>query len=138
MAPKPLLLDTSVAVALVLQAHEAHDQAVAAVRGSSLGLSGHALFETMSVLTRLPGEERRPPSVVHLALEKSFPETRFLSGEGCIALAAELAELEIAGGAVFDALVAATAREHQLTLVTRDVRALPVYRALGVELRQLE
>jgi len=138
MSPRPLLLDSSVAVALLLEAHHAHRETVAALRGSRLGLSGHALFETMSVLTRLPGEGRRAPSVVHTALARSFPETRFLSSEGSLALAGELAGLGIGGGAVYDGLVAATARESRLTLVTRDARALPTYRALGVDLRLLE
>ncbi len=44
----------------------------------------------------------------------------------------ELRTLGIGGGAVYDALVGATAREHGLTLMTRDRRALETYRALDV------
>jgi predicted nucleic acid-binding protein len=44
-----------------------------------------------------------------------------------------LVRLGIAGGAVYDALVAAAAVEHQVTLATRDRRALETYRALGAK-----
>jgi predicted nucleic acid-binding protein len=42
------------------------------------------------------------------------------------------AALGLAGGAVYDGLVAATAREHRLPLITCDRRAESTYRALGV------
>ncbi len=48
------LLDTSTAIALVVEDHEAHWATLDAVRGRQLGLAGHAWFETYSVLTRLP------------------------------------------------------------------------------------
>jgi predicted nucleic acid-binding protein len=44
-----------------------------------------------------------------------------------------LAETGIAGGAVYDALVAAAAARHQVSLATRDLRALRTYRAFDVE-----
>ena len=60
-----LLLDTSAAVALVVEDHEAHAATLEAVRGRSLGLAGHAWFETYSVLTRLPdGSDWIAPPVV--------------------------------------------------------------------------
>jgi predicted nucleic acid-binding protein len=39
---------------------------------------------------------------------------------------------------VYDALVGAVALEHGHVLATRDLRALEVYRALGVELEVLD
>jgi predicted nucleic acid-binding protein len=42
-------------------------------------------------------------------------------------------EQGIRGGALYDALIAATARHHDHTLITADRRAAPVYTALGVE-----
>ena len=39
---------------------------------------------------------------------------------------------EISGGAVYDALIAATVDEGGGTLLTRDRRALPVYERIGV------
>jgi toxin FitB len=44
-----------------------------------------------------------------------------------------LSQFKIRGGAVYDALVGLTAREHGLKLMTRDVRALGTYALLGVD-----
>lgn len=41
-------------------------------------------------------------------------------------------EQGIRGGALYDALIAATALHHRHTLITADRRAAPVYSALGV------
>ena len=38
---------------------------------------------------------------------------------------------------MYDALVGAAALEHELTLVTRDRRALPTYRDMGVVIELL-
>jgi toxin FitB len=43
-----------------------------------------------------------------------------------------LARLGIAGGAVYDALVALAAKEHGAALATRDARARGTYDAVGV------
>lgn len=129
------LVDTSVAVALVVGDHEHHAVVADALGGSVLGLAGHAAFETFSVLTRLPAPARRSPQVVRDILTTDFPLSRFLSADGASALHERLAELGISGGSVFDALVGAVAVEHGLVLCTRDRRALDTYRALGVELR---
>jgi predicted nucleic acid-binding protein len=102
-----------------------------------LGLAGHAAFETFSVLTRLPPPNRLTGSAVTRLLLDNFPETRFLSSARAAELFADLAAQRLAGGAVYDALVAATAREHGLTLVSRDQRALNTYRRIGVDLHLL-
>lgn len=128
----PLLVDTSVAVALVVEDHEDHEVVLDALRGRTLGLAGHAFFETYSVLTRLPGSARRAPSEVVRILEHNFPHTRFLAAERSRKLSLRLAGLGIAGGAVYDALVGETAIQHQLELATRDHRAIPTYRLLDV------
>ena len=130
-----LLLDTSAAVALVVEDHEAHAATVDAVRGCRLGLAGHAWFETYSVLTRLPGGRRRSPADVAALLAHDFPATEFLADEAAAALGPELARLGISGGSVYDALVGAAARQHGRSLVSGDVRARPVYEALGVRVR---
>lgn len=129
------LVDTSVAVAIVVADHDAHEDTLRAVTRLRLGLAGHAWFETFSVLTRLPPGSRRSPAQVRAILEADFPATRFLDAEATAALAGELGRLSIAGGAVYDALVGATARAHALPLLSRDRRARPVYEALGVDVR---
>ncbi len=131
------LVDTSVAVALVVGDHRSHDATVRALDGRRLGLAGHAAFETFSVLTRLPPPARRGPRVVGRIIATNFPETRFLSTQGSRALLDRLSEEDIAGGSVYDALVGAAAAEHGLTLTTRDRRALDTYRALGAEVELL-
>ena len=57
-----LLVDTSVAVPLLLTSHVAHRAVVAAVGDRSVALAGHDLHETYAVLTRLPGDDRLSPS----------------------------------------------------------------------------
>lgn len=86
--------DTSVAVALVVVDHDHHAQAAKQVRRRRLGLSGHAAFETFSVLTRLPPPLRRSPAVVSAVLQSAFPYSRFLGSEAAAALMEQLARKE--------------------------------------------
>ena len=132
-----VLVDTSVAVALVLSDHEHHEVTFSALADRRLGLAGHAAFETFSVLTRLPPPARRTPAAVAQALAANFPQTRFLGPEAASVLFTELPLRGVAGGSVYDALVGATAVEHGLKLVTRDRRALETYRALDVTVELL-
>ena len=127
------LLDTSTAVALVVEDHKAHVATLDAVRGRRLGLAGHAWFEAYSVLTRLPAGLRRSPADALRLLAHNFPASRFLGEVDAAELGGELATLGISGGAVYDALVGAVARQHGLPLVSADARARPVYEALKVE-----
>jgi predicted nucleic acid-binding protein len=133
-----LLVDTSVAVALTVADHEHHETTFTTLGDRSLGLAGHAAFETFSVLTRLPTPARRSPATVARLLAAGFPHTRFLGTEATASLFAELPGSGIAGGAVYDALVGACANEHGLTLATRDRRALQTYRALDVDVELLD
>ncbi len=128
-----VLVDTSVAVALVVEDHEDHDVVRHALADLRLGLAGHAAFETYSVLTRLPGSARRSATLVGEILRQSFPRSAFLPAEAAAALLARLPSLGLAGGAVYDALVGSAARHHGLVLMTRDRRASVTYRALEVE-----
>ncbi len=45
----------------------------------------------------------------------------------------EFAQAGLAGGALYDGLVGAAARNHKLPLITCDRRAVPTYRLLGVD-----
>jgi predicted nucleic acid-binding protein len=129
-----VLLDTSTAIALVVEDHEAHATTLEALRGRRLGLAGHAWFVTYSVLTRLPAGLRRSPADAIRLLAHDFPASRFL-GEGESAdLGGELAGRGISGGSVYDALVGAAARQHRRPLVSGDARARPVDEALGAEI----
>jgi predicted nucleic acid-binding protein len=132
-----LLVDTSVAVALTVADHEHHEATTAAVGGRRLGLSGHAAFETFSVLTRLPTPARRSPATVARLLAEAFPATKYLGSRAAASLLGDLGNASIAGGAVYDALVGACAIEHGLELATRDRRALETYRALDARVEVL-
>jgi predicted nucleic acid-binding protein len=132
-AQRVVLLDSSAAIALVVRDHEAHQETLGAVRGRRLGLAGHAWFETYSVLTRLPTGLRLTPADAFQLLASNFPASGFLSAPDTATLAEEIARIGIGGGAVYDALVGATAREHGRLLISRDHRARATYEALKVE-----
>lgn len=132
-----VLLDTSAALALLVRDHDAYETTASALADRPLGLSGHAAFETYSVLTRLPPPARLTPGAAQRLLSTNFPHTRHLSSEAAAELQSTFAGLGIAGGSVYDALVGASAREHGLTLATRDRRALTTYRQLGVDVEVL-
>lgn len=137
MSNDAVLLDTSVAIPLIVEDHVSHKKVFNALDGYSLGLAGHAVFETLSVLTRLPGKARRSSVVASQIVNTGFPRTVYPSSDETAALVNEISDLGINGGAIYDALVGLAARSAGLPLVTRDKRALPTYRLLGCELRLL-
>lgn len=101
-------------------------------------LLAYVALETFSVLTRLPPPHRAPPQVVADFLRASFPEAPVsLPGTAQLALLSTAASAGIAGGAIYDALVAATARHSGATLLTRDRRAIPTYEILAVRYEML-
>lgn len=132
------LVDTSVAIPLVFVGHNSHKKTVEQLSGLTLGLCGHSAFETFSVLTRLPPPARRDAPTVLRLIAANFPESRFLGAQESAGLLKRLPDLGVAGGSVYDALVAACAVEHGLRLFTRDRRATETYRALKVELQLLD
>lgn len=137
MSAAIVLVDTSVAVPLLDSGDADHERLHQALRGSRLGLAGHAAFETFSVLTRRPAPHRVSARAAAILIERGFPETRAFPDGDPNGLLAEFAALGIAGGSVYDALVAIAARGHELPLATRDTRAERVYRLLGIDYRIL-
>lgn len=88
------------------------------------------------MLTRLPAPQRIPPSLARTYLEETFLlPPLVLPAEGHVRLLELVATAGIAGGAVYDALVGATAREAGATLITLDHRAIATYRLLDVDYR---
>ncbi len=99
--------------------------------GQELALCGHALAETYSVLTRLPGDIRlEPADAAHLMRER-FTRPIALRPRSNEKLVETLSRLGIAGGAVYDGLVALAAVDHDTPLATRDLRAKPTYELVG-------
>jgi toxin FitB len=128
----PLGVDTSLALALLVASHRQHRAVVGWWSGRELALSGHALAETFSVMTRLPGDARFKPEDAARLIRSRFAPTLVPNAETIRDLPEVLASLEIAGGAVYDALVGLAARDNDAELATRDARALPTYERLGV------
>jgi len=127
-----LAVDTSVAVPLLVRSHQHHADVVRWWDGQELALSGHALAETYSVLTRLPGDARLSAEDAARLLDARFTRPLTLSGSSAEAVHVTLSRLGIAGGAVYDGLVALAAKTHGAALATRDARARGTYDAVGV------
>lgn len=126
-------VDTSVAVAALLEWHVQHRPCVEAARDAAI--PAHALVETYSVLTRLPAAHRPARNVVVEALEARFGSDAVLvpSVATQVGIIERLAAADIEGGACFDALVALTCADHDRRLLTCDTRAQRTYDALGID-----
>jgi predicted nucleic acid-binding protein len=130
--------DSSVLVAALASHHDGHDRAVGAL-GDASGLIVHAAFETCSVLSRLPEGLRLEAATVLEALERDFPQPWLaLDQEGQRACLRRAVDAGLRGGALYDALLAATAREHGATLLSADRRAREAYEAIGAQVSYLE
>ncbi len=126
-------VDTSVAVAALDASHAAHVLCRESVQERRPSLSGHAAFETLSVLTRLPGQLAIDAPTAASIISRVFPSTCWLDAEAASVLLARLGTVGIVGGAVYDALVGEAARTNNCMLLTRDHRARRTYELLGVE-----
>jgi predicted nucleic acid-binding protein len=124
--------DTSVVVAAFASWHEGHQAALRALR-RGVRLPAQVMVESYSVLTRLPPPHRAPAPVVESFLAGNFPGALLtLPGNEYRALLRAMAAAEVAGGAIYDALIAATARHWTAPLLTRDRRAAATYEKVGV------
>jgi predicted nucleic acid-binding protein len=129
--------DTSAVVAAFATWHENHDAAREAL-DTGLRLIEHCALETYSVLTRLPPPHRVQGSLVRDFLAARFPDPLLrLSPRSYREFVLQLPDHGVAGGAAYDALVAATAVANDAELVTCDRRGLPVYEAYGVQIHLL-
>jgi len=129
-----LALDTSVAIPLLVQKHREHAAVVRWCDDRQPVLSGHAVAETYSVLTRLPGDLRLSPVDAARLLDDWFGTPLLLGADTAGRLPQVLSELGIAGAAVYDALVGLAAVEHDASLATRDVRARATYEMVGARI----
>lgn len=132
-----LLLDTSAAVARLSEDHPAHEAVREACRGRIVGLAGHAIVETYSVLTRLPGVNRVTAANADRMITTAFTASVALPADASLAAVAKFALAGVAGGSVYDGLVGLAARHAGIPLLSRDRRAAATYAKLGVEFRLL-
>ena len=130
-----VLFDTSAALAFVDAESPFHKQIWDLTAQSRRGLAGHAVFEFLSVLTRLPMPRRLSGADALRLVRSEFPENRFLPAEVSDGLADEFIRVGVVGGMVYDGLVGACANHHRLPLLTCDGRAEPTYQALRVDYR---
>ncbi|SEB65763.1 PIN domain-containing protein [Paramicrobacterium humi] len=128
-----LLLDTSAAIALIVENSDFHEPVIQRTHGLILGLSGHASFETYSVLTRLPITLRLSSAAASRVIATNFPGTHHLGAEATNSALGILAAANIAGGAVYDGLVGLAAKAAGIPLLSCDRRAERTYTALSVE-----
>ena len=127
-----LAVDTSVVVAAFAGWHDGH-MAARAVLARRPRLPVHALLESYSVLTRFPPPHRTPPATATSFLETRFPDPPLgLPPTEYRRLVADASRNGVAGGAIYDAVIAWTAKRADATLVTRDRRAVRVYESVGV------
>ncbi len=125
--------DSSIVIAALLQDHPAHESAAAALAACDATIA-HVATETYSVLTRLPAPHRADAATAVTLLKRRIPSTfATLDPRKHAAAFERLASAGVSGGATYDGLIALTAIEHDLRLVSRDGRAERTYRALGAD-----
>lgn len=129
--------DSSVVIAAFSSWNEHHKAALAAL-GETRDLVAHVELEAYSVLTRLPEPFRAEAALVADYLREDFAGRRMILPESAQrSLVKRLSGLSISGGAVYDALVAATADHHNRALLSCDRRAARTYDLLGVDVTYL-
>jgi predicted nucleic acid-binding protein len=133
-----IAIDTSVAVAAALPWHESHATALSALPRARTPLLAQVGLECYSVLTRLPPPQRVPAAVALDYLRASFAFPPIVLPRGDYGRLLDRAATEgIVGGALYDAVVAATAQAAGATLLTLDRRAVSTYQLLRVDYRLL-
>lgn len=129
-------VDSSIAVAAFAPWHERHEGASLAL-DEQPQIAVHSVLETYSVLTRLPSPLRMPAAAVREFLAREFPRERRLplGRADQVTVIERLARVGVEGGAVYDGLIAFTARAHDTDLLTFDRRALATYVRCGIRAR---
>lgn len=130
-------IDTSVAVPLLVASHASHDEVASWAGVRPLAFAGHALIETYSVLTRLPGTARVAARDAVDLVTDGFEDALVPRPDRAVQVPAVLASAGVSGGATYDGLVAIAALDHKVPLATRDARARATYSAIGVEVLTL-
>lgn len=133
-----VLFDTSVLVAGVIESHPAHERSFAWLRRVTdreieLFVAAHSLAEFYAVLTRLPVSPKISPALALRLLREnieSIAHIVHLVEKEYLQVVVNMAELELAGGVIYDGIIAAVAQKSNcdalLTLNRRDfIRVWP-------------
>lgn len=123
--------DSSVLIPALSPWHAAHQESLDALQTVEM-VPAHALIETFSVMTRIGGNLRTSPEIASEVLTDQPWEVVQLPAEEYAALLTRVTAAGRPGGAVFDAVIGATAAHHGAVLLSRDARALATYDAVGV------
>jgi predicted nucleic acid-binding protein len=133
----PLTCDTSVVVAALSDWHAHH--ALARSRLADIEwLPAHVLAEAVSVLSRLPNGYAVPlHDAVAMIRRVADGRVRQLRGDRYLLTFGAVASAGLGGGAIYDAIIGATSREHDATLLTLDRKAQRTYQAVGASFNLL-
>lgn len=120
-----ILLDTSVLVAAMVEAHPAHERGKTwfnrVTNGTDKGLvAAHSLAELYAILTTLPVHPSISPSDARELIKQNVVEKLEimpLSAQDYVQVIEELAEIGIVGGATYDALILRAAANAKVDLV---------------------
>lgn len=125
--------DSSVIVAAFGPWNPGHEASAKAVRRRPR-IPAHSIVEAYSVLTRVSPPRRATPRVAWEYLEALLHEPILaLTSADVAKLLGQAAAEGVVGGAIYDALIGATAKRAGATLLTRDRRALRTYQAVGAD-----
>jgi predicted nucleic acid-binding protein len=140
------LLDSSVLIAALVEAHSRHGKAFPWLRSIRSGeiqglIASHSVAETYAVLSTLPMAPRITPAAAWALLEHSvlpFVKVVDLSAEEVQGVVRKISRNGLAGGVVYDALIAEAAAKAGadclVTLNPSDFRR--VTKTGGVEVRE--
>jgi predicted nucleic acid-binding protein len=124
-------IDSSLLIPAVAPWHAEHAHARRALVGiDNLRMIGHVLLETYAWLTR--NRPRTSPKVATDLLRALPGPPLVLSSDGHVRTLELTGSHGILGGAIYDALIAATALEADARLLSRDERAARTYEAMGI------
>ncbi len=120
-----ILLDTSILVAAMVEAHPAHEQGLVWLKrvtnGTDQGfVSAHSIAELYSILTTLPVQPRILPDEARRLIQHNVVkelEVVTLSSKDYAQVIDLLAELGIVGGATYDALILRAAANADVDVV---------------------
>jgi predicted nucleic acid-binding protein len=131
-----ILLDTSVLVAAMVEAHPAHESAlpwlqrIKAKKDTGL-VAAHSIAELYAILTTLPIRPRITPKLAHQLIQQNVLnvcEVVSLSDKDYARVINDLAEEGISGGVTYDALIIYAALkaevEQVVTLNEKDFRRI--------------
>jgi len=120
-----ILLDTSILVAAMVEAHPAHEQGWAWLKRVTSGtdkgvVAAHSLAELYAILTTLPVQPPISPTDARRLIQHNVIQTleiAFLSDQDYIEVIEHLALLGIVGGATYDALILRAAANAKVDLI---------------------